>query len=144
MRASDKSPVIEYTGTTWATQSVAEQWRSYYTRDTFLNLSLFLISSSFTERIGNRWSQYDQNQSRDAGGSPQYKAEELTRMSEFAEQIIEMFTPDETAVSYALVYGAVRFAGDLTLEHLAERLKEIEAQLPKSKGGPQTYEHVMS
>ena len=147
VRSKDGNELISVSDTIWAGQ-VSERWREDYDRETLLNLGAFLITSAFPERLGERWSTFEQKHSHDVlarqKGAPQYAEEELKRLRTFTEKFLNLFSADQTKISYAIVAQATRAVGDLTYSDMAEKLRSIQQTLPPSEKKMRTYKEVQA
>ena len=125
--------LVKLNGTIWAGH-VSERWRADFNPEVCLNLTSFLIASALTDHLGERWSRFEPKHSQDIlarqTSAPQYEQDEMKNIQTLTETFLDMFSPDQTSISFAIVRESARAAGSFVYTNLSAKLADIQARLP--------------
>ena len=128
--------------TMWA-GLISERWRADFTPEVCLNLASFLIADALPARLGDQWSRFEPKHSQGIlarrPSAPQYEQEELKRIRTLTGTFLDLFSSDQTSISFAIVREAARAAGGFAYTNLAAKLAGIRAGLPV-EGAPKRTE----
>lgn len=123
--------VFRREGTLWCDHA-AERWTDDYSPEVFLNIASFLFVSAFPDRLGERWSGLaPRPEVRSCGfDASACSPPETGAFPEQTAAFLDLFVPDQTALSLAIAREAVRAAGHFADASLEPRLAKILDSLP--------------
>jgi hypothetical protein len=137
IRSDRGDVIIKLSETLWA-DHVSERWRAEYDQKVCLNLASFLISDALTMHLGDRWSRFKPPHhlpSFLAGltcetNSPQNEQDHRKNIQALTGTFLDLFSPDQRLISFAIVRESVRAAGSFVYTNLSTKLADIQSQLP--------------
>ena len=133
LRQEGGDVLVKIDETMWAGH-VSERWRTDFTPEVCLNLTSFLIADALTDRLGTQWSRFEPKHSQDIlarqTSAPQYEQDEVKRIRTLTETFLDLFSTNQTSISFAIVREAARAAGGFAYTNLAAKLADIQTRLP--------------
>lgn len=136
-RSDSGDVVIKLSEKLWAGH-VSERWRGEYDQEVCLNLASFLIDSALTAHLGDRWSRFKppHHPSSFLAGlacetnSPQNEQDHRKNIQALTGTFLDLFSPDQRLISFAIVRQSARAAGNLVYTNLSTKLADIQSRLP--------------
>ena len=113
----------------------SQLWYEYYTPTECLNLAGFLIKGFLQEHLGDAWSNLGPRHSLETAylksGPVKYEPEEIVRLEKMAAKFLDLFTLDQSLISYDIIHEAADYAGNKNYSQLKSRLDNILKKLPE-------------
>jgi hypothetical protein len=145
IREDDGEVVVKLNGTMWAGH-VSERWRADFNPEVCLNLTSFLIATALTDHLGDRWSRFEPKHSQNIltrqTSAPQYGQDETKNFQALAETFLDLFSLDQTSISFAIVRESARAAGGFVYTNLSAKLADVQARLPTVSARKRTVAEI--
>ncbi len=133
LRGPDGRTIIDVSDSLWG-GALGYRWNAEYETEVFLGFAAHLLEEALPERLGAAWRSQDTGGSRWScrrpGGEAGLNARGRAILTRNAEQLLELYAPDERGRPPALASLAADAIGDLLLDSPAIPLERLLASLP--------------
>ena len=108
------------------------RWSEDFNQRRFFYFADSLVVNALMEHLGEQWSRYYSDSSKKYPcllGQPEYEQDELIRIQAVTETFLDLFSPDQTRISFAIVKESARVAGNEVFADLLDKLVAIQKRL---------------